>query len=65
MPEPCSFLSPRLPKCSIIRPTETQGVAMAVVGFLGAMGLLTGQSPRFFELMRDLAAEADAATRKL
>jgi hypothetical protein len=65
MPEPCSFLSPHLPTCSIIRPTETQGVALAVVGFLGAMGLFIGQSPQFFELMRDLAAEADAATRRL
>src|SRR5438874_7177921 len=25
MPEPCAFLNPRLPVCSIIRPTETKG----------------------------------------
>jgi hypothetical protein len=64
MPEPCPFLSRGLPKCSVIRPTQTHGVAMAVVGFLAAMGLFIGQSPQFFELMRHLAAEADAATRK-
>src|SRR5437867_13011998 len=27
MPEPCPFLSPTLPVCSIIRPTETKGIA--------------------------------------
>jgi len=64
MPEPCPFLSPDLPKCSIIRPTETQGIAMGVVNFLAAMGLFSGQSDSFFELMTQLAAEADAATRK-
>src|SRR3974377_364631 len=37
--EPCPFLSRRLPKCSIIRPTETRGVAKGVVAFLTAMGL--------------------------
>jgi hypothetical protein len=27
MPEPCPFLSRKLPRCSIIRPTETKGAA--------------------------------------
>src|SRR5256884_2727166 len=31
MPEPCPFISPSLPVCSIIRPTATNGVAAAVV----------------------------------
>lgn len=31
MPEPCPFLSRNLPVCSIIRPTETKGIAMGVV----------------------------------
>src|SRR2546428_1696218 len=31
MPEPCPFLDPSLPICSIIRPTKTEGVAMGVV----------------------------------
>ncbi len=64
MPEPCPFLSRDLPRCSIIRPTETQDVAMGVVNFLAAMGLFIGQSQQFFDLMRQLATEADAATRK-
>jgi len=63
MPEPCPFLSRKLPRCSIIRPTETKGVAMDVVKFLTAMGLFIGQPPRFFALLRDLAADADAAKR--
>ncbi len=61
MPEPCPFLSRSLPIVSIIRPTQTEGAAMAVVNFLTAMGLFIGQSPQFFELLRDLAADADQA----
>jgi Ferritin-like domain len=64
MPEPCPFLSRKLPPCSIIRPTETRGAAMAVVKFLTAMGLFIGQSPQFFELMHDLARDADRARRE-
>ena len=63
MPEPCPFLSRKLPPCSIIRPTETKGIAMGVVNFLTAMGLFIGQSPAFFELLRDLAEDADKARR--
>jgi hypothetical protein len=36
---------------------------MGVVRFLTAMGLFIGQSPAFFELLNDLAAEADKAKR--
>jgi Ferritin-like domain len=64
MPEPCPFISRKLPKCSVIRPTETKGIAMGVVNFLTAMGLFIGQSPAFFSLMRDLAEDADEATRE-
>src|ERR1039457_2842972 len=63
MPEPCPFLSRKLPPCSIIRPTETKGIATGVVNFLTAMGLFIGQSPAFFALMRDLASDADQARR--
>ena len=63
IPEPCPFLSRKLPVCSIIRPTETQGIAMGVVNFLTAMGLFIGQPPAFFNLLRNLAQEADAARR--
>src|ERR1035441_6495797 len=30
MPEPCPFISRKLPRCSVIRPTETKGIAMGV-----------------------------------
>jgi len=63
MPEPCPFLSRKLPPCSIIRPTETKGIATGVVNFLTAMGLFIGQPPAFFELLRDLAEDADEARR--
>ena len=63
MPEPCPFLSRKLPPCSIIRPTETEGIAMGVVKFLTAMGLFKGQSGAFFRLLRDLAEDADEARR--
>jgi hypothetical protein len=36
---------------------------MGALTFLTAMGLFIGQSPAFFEVMRDLAEDADAATR--
>ena len=64
MPEPCPFLSRSLPKCSIIRPTGTKGVAMGVVKFLTAMGLFIGQPPQFFQLLQNLASDADAAKRE-
>jgi hypothetical protein len=63
MPEPCPFLSRSLPPCSIIRPTETNGIAMGVVKFLTAMGLFIGQSQAFFSFMQTLAQEADNAKR--
>jgi Ferritin-like domain len=61
MPEPCPFISPNLPVCSIIRPTQTEGIAMGVVQFLTDMGLFKGQVPEFFQTLHDLAAAADAA----
>jgi hypothetical protein len=65
MPEPCPFLSRKLPPCSIIRPTETKGIAMGVVNFLTAMGLFKGQSPAFFTTLKDLAQDADNARRQI
>jgi hypothetical protein len=63
MPEPCPFLSRTFPVCSIIRPTETTGAAMGVVKFLSDSNLFLGQPPAFFQVLQDLAAAADAATR--
>jgi hypothetical protein len=63
MPEPTVFLSRALPACSIVRPTNTTGAAMGVVKFLTDMGLFIGQSKAFFELLNDLAEDADEAQR--
>ena len=64
MPEPTtSWLGSSLPAVSIIRPTETKGIAMGVATFLTDMGLFRGQSPAFFAAMATLATQADAATR--
>jgi hypothetical protein len=65
MPEPTAFLNKKLPACSIIRPTLTKGAAMGAVNALTADGLFIGQSPAFFAFLRDLAENADAATRGL
>ncbi|HEX7194230.1 MAG TPA: twin-arginine translocation signal domain-containing protein [Chthoniobacterales bacterium] len=64
MPEPCPFLSRKFPICSIIRPTETKGAAMGAVKALTADGLFIGQTKEFFELLFDLATDADAAKRE-
>ena len=63
MPEPTVFLSKQLPACSIIRPTATNGAAMAALQSLTADGLFIGQSKAFFTFLRDLAENADAARR--
>jgi hypothetical protein len=63
MPEPCPFLSRKLPPCSIIRPTGTKDIAKGVVKFLTDMGLFIGQSPGFFAFLNDLAEDADEARR--
>jgi len=63
MPEPTVFLSRQFPPCSIIRPTDPKGAAMGAVKALTEDGLFIGQSGQFFELLRDLASDADAARR--
>jgi len=64
MPEPCPFLKPSFPICSIIRPTATKGAAMGAVRALTMDGLFIGQSYQFMQLLQDLAADADAAQRE-
>lgn len=64
MPEPTSFLNRKLPACSIIRPTKTQGAAMGAVKALTADGLFIGQSKEFVKFMHTLAIEADLAVRE-
>jgi len=63
MPEPCPFLDRSLPIVSIIRPTNTEGAATGALAFLTAMGLFIGQSAGFFNYMKQLAQDADAAQR--
>jgi hypothetical protein len=64
MPEPTPFLDRKFPKVSIIRPTETDGVAMGAVNALTGDGLFIGQSKEFFALLKRLAKAADAARRR-
>jgi hypothetical protein len=64
MPEPCPFLSRKFPAVSIIRPTSDQeGGAVATVNTFIQDGLFIGQSNEFFELLADLAHDADNASR--
>ena len=64
MPEPCKFIDPQLPLCSVIRPSSTQrpGAVAAVAG-LASSGLFSGQSSTFFKMVHALARAADAAFR--
>jgi hypothetical protein len=64
MPEPCPFLNRKFPICSIIRPTQTKGAAMGAVNALTADGLFIGQTKEFFQLLKDLATDADQARRE-
>jgi hypothetical protein len=65
MPEPCEFISPNLPACSIIRPTGPgQLDATGVINSFIADGLFRGQPPQFLQLITSLASEADAAQRE-
>jgi hypothetical protein len=64
MPEPCEFISPNLPPCSIIRPTgRGQLDAEGAINSFIADGLFRGQVPAFFTLINSLASAADAAKR--
>jgi len=65
MPEPCEFISPDLPACSIIRPTGPgQLDATGVINSFIADGLFRGQPPQFMNLITSLAREADEADRE-
>jgi hypothetical protein len=65
MPEPTPFLSRKFPICSIIRPTETKGAAMGALKALTNDGLFIGQKDqRFFDLLHDLAEDADEARKE-
>jgi hypothetical protein len=61
MPEPTFLLSNRFPPVSILRPTETEGAAMAALQSFITDGLFKGQPQTFFEMLKDLARDADEA----
>ncbi len=64
MPEPTPFLNRKFPRVSIIRPTsDREGGAVATVNAFTKDGLFIGQSAGFFQLLSDLANDADAASR--
>ena len=66
LPEPCEFLHPSLPACSIVRPTVDRfGGAVATIESFTADRLFEGQSARFFRTVKRLARDADAAARKV
>jgi hypothetical protein len=65
-PEPCEFISPDLPACSIIRPTlSPNGGPMATVQSFIADGLFAGQNPQFLQQLMELASEAEAVRREV
>lgn len=65
MPEPCQFIDPSLPLCSVIRPTSLElAGAQAAATALTNSGLFIGQSQDFFDTLNGLAQAADAAVRQ-
>ena len=66
-PEPCDFIRQKgLPPCSVIRPSSTRFAgAVATIQSFTADRLFAGQSPEFFQVVMDLAQQADAAEREL
>jgi hypothetical protein len=64
-PIPCEFISANLPHCAVIRPSDDGFAgAQAAVTALTNDGLFTGQSPKFFQTLKQLAEEADNAHRE-
>ena len=64
-PIPCEFISPNLPHCAVIRPSDDRFAgAQAAVSALTNDGLFIGQSTKFFQTIKQLAEEADAAHRE-
>ena len=63
-PVPCEFISPDLPKVSVLRPlTDKFAGAQAAVAFLKGENLFQGQGQDFLQFLMRLAAEADAVQR--
>jgi len=64
-PVPCEFISPKLPHCAVIRPSDDRfGGAVATIASFTQDGLFFGQSKKFFRVVQQLAEEADSASRE-
>jgi Ferritin-like domain len=64
-PVPCEFISPNLPRCAVIRPSDDRfGGAVATIASFTQDGLFLGQSKKFFQVVQQLAEEADSAHRE-
>jgi hypothetical protein len=63
-PVPCEFINANLPHCAVIRPSDDKFAgAVAAIASFTADGLFVGQSPKFLQALKQMAEEADAATR--
>jgi hypothetical protein len=63
-PVPCEFIRRNLPRCSVIRPLDDRfGGAVATTNSFIADGMFTGQSKEFLQAFKNLAEEADSASR--
>jgi len=63
-PEPCAFINPDFPVCSVIRPSSKQNAgAVATATAIVNSRLFLGQSQAFFSAVGALAMAADAAVR--
>ena len=64
-PVPCEFISPKLPHCAVIRPSDDRfGGAVATIASFTQDGLFFGQSKKFLKVLQQLAEEADSASRE-
>jgi hypothetical protein len=64
-PVPCEFISPKLPHCAVIRPSDDRfGGAVATIASFTQDGLFFGQSKKFLQVVQQLAEEADSASRE-
>ena len=65
-PVPCEFVSAKLPRCAVIRPTaQGQIDAVGAANGLNASGLFAGQTTDFLPFLLGLAQKADAAHREI
>ncbi len=65
-PVPCEFISPDLPHCAVIRPSDDRfGALWRPSPRSQRMGYLLGRHRKFFRVVNRLAEEADAATREI